>query len=183
MVWGEERTRSPWEPSEVRRRRADHDSGRLRDVNGSTIARREKTSLGLRKCWYKIKMHGKKCKCTVRVGGINTPSFLHYNNFLIIGEAWFKSSEGLWEFPLCIPSFCLVSLWPSGAKIPTSCILYKNWNRTTWRIWSNEEYIREVCVHTRLYMMVYMLGMWPYIEYMNILILLILRYNHSIFKT
>ena len=39
------------------------------------------------------------------------------------------------------------------------------------RIRSNEGYVCEVCVHTRISMMIYMLGMWPYIEYVYILIL------------
>jgi len=39
------------------------------------------------------------------------------------------------------------------------------------RIWSNKEYVCGVCVHTIISMMIYMLGMWPYIKYMDILIL------------
>ena len=37
-------------------------------------------------------------------------------------------------------------------------------------IWSNEEYVCEVCDHTRQYMMIHTLGMWLYMEYINILI-------------
>ena len=39
-----------------------------------------------------------------------------------------------------------------------------------WCIWSNEECVCEVCDHTRQYMMVYTLGMWLYMEYMDIII-------------
>jgi hypothetical protein len=53
------------------------------------------------------------------------------------------------------------------------------------RIWLNDEYVCGVCDHTRTSMMVYMLGMWPYIEYIwtyFYFYVLVLRYNHNIFK-
>ena len=56
------------------------------------------------------------------------------------------------------------SILHSFVVIPT-CISYD-----VWCIWPNEEYVYEVCDHTRQYMMVYTLDMWPYMKYRDILI-------------
>ena len=69
--------------------------------------------------------------------------------------------------PQCSFCVCVYILSTLPCSYPT-CI-----SHDIGRIWSNEEYVWEVCIHIRIYMMIYMLGMWPYMEYMDILILYI----------
>ena len=60
---------------------------------------------------------------------------------------------------------CTIHIYILHSLVATpTCISYD-----VWCIWPNEEFVCEVCDHTRQYMMVYTLGMRPYMEYMDIL--------------